>query len=432
MSKMECHVIEDLLPSYADDICSPETRQEVEDHLQECEMCRARLEQMKQYNESAEAGEPVGIQDIRPFQKISRKMKHNRTVKVVAIALLIIVCGVFGVLTVGQFFPTLDCPSYDSILCRFQAKEIARKLVSGDEDQIREALVGIGTDYGSKLLDSERNYLINDVAGHLAENQTSFANAKIHVDEVSYCVEEYYVDEEEGPQPFGTKYAYYLVQLTVQCAGGEMYMDIGFHNRNQYVVHMRTGEYFQELVKKGMDENSLEYQVIDINKYLDYYLSSCFLQRVETPLLNGRISNQNAEALNLRNQDEETTEAYDPFDTGFYTDYLTEDCMKPGVEKEGVYCTEYSQQTGQRLYQILSRCQSNQFQMTDQRYNQTEKKFDATLYWEITDLNGKKCIMTKAFYFGPSGYEPADDTETICAEDGFNDDLVQKMKQLFD
>lgn len=422
MSKMECHVIEDLLPSYADDICSPETRQEVEDHLQECEMCRAKLEQMKQDNEGAEAGEPVGIQDIRPFRKISRKMKHNRTVKVVAIALFIVVCGVFGVLTVGQFFPTLDCPSYDSILYRFQAKEIARKLISGDEDQIREALAGIGTDYGSKMLDYERNNLINDVAAHLAESQTSFGNATIHVDEVSYC-EEYYSGEEEGSEPFGTEYAYYLVRLTIQCTGGEMYMDISFHNRNQYVVNIRTGEHSPELVKEGMDENSLEYQVIDINKNLDYYLYSCFGQRIETWLLNGRISNQNAETL------KENTS----FDGGWYTYYLTEDCMKPGVEKEGdVYCTKYSQQTAQRLYQIISRCQSNQFQMTEQRYNETEKKFDATLYWEMTDLNGKKCIMTKAFYFGPSGYEPADDTETICADDGFDDDLVQKMEALFD
>lgn len=421
MSKMECHVIEDLLPSYADDICSPETRQEVEEHLQGCGECRAKLEQMRQDEESLGAGEPVGITGIQPFRKISRKMKHNRTVKVAAIVLLSIVCGVFGVLTVSQFFPGLDCPNYDSILCRFKAKEIARKLVSGDEHEIREALAGIGTDFGSKMLDSERNYLINDVASHLAENQTSFGDAKIHVDEVSYC-EEFYSGEEEGSEPFGTEYAYYRVGLTIQCAAGEMYMDIGFHNRNQYVVNIRTGEYGSDIVNEGVDENSLEYQVIDMNTYLDYYLYSCFGQRIETWLLNGRISNQNAETLKENSS----------FDGGWYTYYLTEDCMKPRKKEGDVYCTEYSQQTAQRLYRILSGCQSNRFQMTEQRYNETEKKFDATLYWEITDLNGKKCIMTKAFYFGPSGYEPADDTETICADDGFDHDLVQEMEALFD
>lgn len=424
MSKMECHVVEDLFPLYVDDICSPETKQQVEEHLQKCGACRARLEQMKQDDGGAGLGTPVGLQDIRPFRKISRKMKRNRAVKVAALLLLLIVCGVFGVLTAGQFFPTLDCPSYDSLMYRFRAKEIALELIAGDEDEIREVLAGIGNDYGSKLLDDERNKLINDVTGHLAENRTALegADAAIHVDEVSYCADEYYSGEEEEPKPFGTEYTYYLVKLTVQCADREVYMSIRFYNRNQYTIHMQTEEFARDLVTKDMDKDSLEYQVLDINKNLDYYLSSCFGQRIETHLLNGRISNQNAETLK-----EDST-----FDGAWYTYYLTEDCMKPGVEKEGAYCTEYSQQTAQRLYPILSGCQSNQFQMTDRQYNEAEKKFDATLYWEITDLNGKKCMMTKTFYFGPFGYEPADDTEMIFADEGFDRELVQRLEVVFD
>lgn len=424
MSKVECYVIEDLLPSYAEDICSPETRQEVEEHLQECGACRTKLEQMKQDDGGPGSGTPVGIQDIRPFRKISRKMKRNRAVKVAALLLLLIVCSVFGVLTVGQVFPGLDCPSYDSLMYRFRAKEIARKLVVGDENEIRKALAGIGNDYGSKLTDDERNELINNVASHLAESRTAFggADAVIHVDGVSYCVEEYDSSEEEEPQTFGTKFAYYMVGLTIQCADSKMYMDIGFYNRNQYTIHMRTGEFSRDLVTEGMDENSLEYQVIDIDKYLQYYLFSCFGQRVETRLLNARISNQNAETLKENNV----------FDGAWCTYYLTEDCMRPGVEQEGVYCTEYSQRTAERLYPIVSGCRSNRFQMIDRRYNEAEEKFDATLYWEITDLSGKKCMMTKAFYFGPFGYEPADDTETIFADEGFDRDLVQKIEMVFD
>lgn len=423
MGRIECHVIEDLFPSYLDDLCSPETTQQVEEHLKECGACRARLELMKQDSGGGGSKTPVGLQDIRPFRKISRKMKRNRVVKAAALLLLLIVCSVFGILTTGQFFPELDCPSYDSIMYRLRAKEIARGLVSGDEDEIREVLAGIGNDYGSKLSDNERNELIHDVAGHLAENRTALEGAEqaIHVDEVSYCVDEYSGSEEE-PKPFGTEYAYYQVRLTVQCVNAEVYMSIHFYNRNQYTIHLQTGESGRELVTEGMDADSLEYQVVDIDKYLGYYLFSCFGQRIETRLLNGRISNQNAET---RKEDHE-------FDGTWYTYYLTEDCMKPGVEKEGAYCTEYSQQTAQRLYPIVSRCQSNQFQMTEQKYNEAEGKFDATLYWEITDLNGKKCMMTKAFYFGPFGYEPADDTETIFADEGFDRELVRGMEGVFD
>lgn len=418
MGKMECYVIEDLLPLYVEELCSPETRQEVEGHLEECVACREKLEQMKQADEGAGSGEPVGIQDIRPFQKISRKMKHNRTVKVAALILLVIVCSVFGVLSVGQCFPGLDCPNYDSILYRFKSKEIARKLVAGDKDEIREVLSGLGTDYGSdsEIMDDERKTLTDDVVDHLAENWTAFGKGDVSVSVKDISYSEYFEGEVER--------AYYVAQLGIRSGDKEIYMDIRFYNRNQYDIymHMRTEEVWRDFVKEGVDEDSLEYQVIDINKYLEYYLYSCFGERIENRLLNGRISAQNAETL----------EGNTSLDGAWFAYYLTEDCMKPGVEKEGAGCTEYSQRTGQRIYEILERCQSNRFQMTDQQYNETEKKFNATLYWEITDLNGNKCNMTKSFYFGPSGYEPADAAVTIHADVGFDEDLVKKMEVLFE
>ena len=40
MSKIHCHVIEDLMPSYIDNICSKESKILVEEHLQGCEACQ--------------------------------------------------------------------------------------------------------------------------------------------------------------------------------------------------------------------------------------------------------------------------------------------------------------------------------------------------------------------------------------------------------
>ena len=42
--KIACEIIEDLLPLYADSICSETSRQAVEAHLQECNACRAMAE----------------------------------------------------------------------------------------------------------------------------------------------------------------------------------------------------------------------------------------------------------------------------------------------------------------------------------------------------------------------------------------------------
>ena len=44
--KTPCSVIRDLLPLYHDDVCSPESRELIEEHLKECEDCRRILEEL--------------------------------------------------------------------------------------------------------------------------------------------------------------------------------------------------------------------------------------------------------------------------------------------------------------------------------------------------------------------------------------------------
>ena len=45
--KMKCSVIQDLMPSYVDEICSQDSRELVQEHVAECEQCKARLEKLK-------------------------------------------------------------------------------------------------------------------------------------------------------------------------------------------------------------------------------------------------------------------------------------------------------------------------------------------------------------------------------------------------
>ena len=47
--KTNCDIIRDLLPLYAEHITSEATNALVEEHLAECEACRAELEQMCRY-----------------------------------------------------------------------------------------------------------------------------------------------------------------------------------------------------------------------------------------------------------------------------------------------------------------------------------------------------------------------------------------------
>ena len=44
---MKCKIICDLLPMYIDEVCSDETKEVVEEHLETCSECRREYEQMK-------------------------------------------------------------------------------------------------------------------------------------------------------------------------------------------------------------------------------------------------------------------------------------------------------------------------------------------------------------------------------------------------
>lgn len=90
--KLPCHVIEDLLPLYHDQVCSPESRAMVEEHLSECDECAKILAEMEEDAPSS------AIQDAAPLKAIGaawNKSKKQSFLKGTLIAVL--VCAVlFG------------------------------------------------------------------------------------------------------------------------------------------------------------------------------------------------------------------------------------------------------------------------------------------------------------------------------------------------
>lgn len=87
--KLECDVIRDLLPLYAEKLASPASSALVEQHLAECEACRAELEQMEK---------PVPVQPEpqpdAPLRNI-RKTLQKKSIRIAAAAVLAVLCA-FG------------------------------------------------------------------------------------------------------------------------------------------------------------------------------------------------------------------------------------------------------------------------------------------------------------------------------------------------
>ena len=104
--KASCKIIQDLLPLYCDEVCSEESKQTIEQHLQECEKCREELhfmqEEMK--GDVFQAKEQNMTEAVAMVWKKGKKIAF---IKGCLIALLGIVV-VFGAYVAVHWLTTVD------------------------------------------------------------------------------------------------------------------------------------------------------------------------------------------------------------------------------------------------------------------------------------------------------------------------------------
>lgn len=107
--KKRCDITKDLLPLYADEICSQSARGFVEEHLAECEDCRQELEDYR-YN----TGLPEPGEEKEVFTSFSKKMKKRNLKKIVVsvVACLALILGSTYIL----FIPEFTVPYSDDLL----------------------------------------------------------------------------------------------------------------------------------------------------------------------------------------------------------------------------------------------------------------------------------------------------------------------------
>lgn len=94
MSKLECNIVQDLLPSFADSLVSEKTAIDMNNHLSACENCSKLYNEMIK-GESFEQKEAE--KEINYLKKI--KKKHKRTILSIlsaVAALVIILVGIYG------------------------------------------------------------------------------------------------------------------------------------------------------------------------------------------------------------------------------------------------------------------------------------------------------------------------------------------------
>lgn len=93
--KLDCDIIRDLLPLYAERIASPASTALVEEHLETCEACRAELKQMRM---------PVPVQpESQPDAPLKdiQKTLQKKSIRAVLAAVLTVLCAVALVVWMG-------------------------------------------------------------------------------------------------------------------------------------------------------------------------------------------------------------------------------------------------------------------------------------------------------------------------------------------
>ena len=72
MKQITCNIIRDILPLYADDLVSPDTRELVDSHLTDCAKCR-------QFLFSIQAAIVIPIEEDQPLHKrLLKKLRFRK------------------------------------------------------------------------------------------------------------------------------------------------------------------------------------------------------------------------------------------------------------------------------------------------------------------------------------------------------------------
>ena len=91
--KIRCEVIRDLLPLYVDDIVSDESRRLIEEHIAECEDCRAYLKEL--FDSEDESLRQDFVDEMKPLKRIRRKEMINRVALIVILLAFVAMAGGF-------------------------------------------------------------------------------------------------------------------------------------------------------------------------------------------------------------------------------------------------------------------------------------------------------------------------------------------------
>ncbi len=96
--KIDCGIVQDLIPSYVDGLCSEASKQCVEEHIKECEVCRAFLEECRMVEFS---GKVLEEQQLDGLRKVKKKLKLQNMFSYGLLLVVILFAAYFFTTNIG-------------------------------------------------------------------------------------------------------------------------------------------------------------------------------------------------------------------------------------------------------------------------------------------------------------------------------------------
>lgn len=111
MEKIKCDIIQDLIPSYVDGICSEATRECVEEHMKSCEECR-KMAALCRENEFS--GERMEQKELNGLKKIRQIIKYKG---IACSGLVVFILGYMEINILGCLDMGYLSRSYFPVMC---------------------------------------------------------------------------------------------------------------------------------------------------------------------------------------------------------------------------------------------------------------------------------------------------------------------------
>lgn len=178
---MKCNVVRDLLPLYLDQLCEKETSEEIKVHLEGCEECRQRWEEMGSPVESVLGQLEKETVSIEPMKKFQKKIKRKNKMLVLIILLSMAVIGLLSYLSYGQIRHTGQ--SFETISQYIRFQYIGKEFAKGNLDPLLSSLAIVGDDpeqayYEKKAYADNERALIRDTKEYIQSRYPDYFQGK--------------------------------------------------------------------------------------------------------------------------------------------------------------------------------------------------------------------------------------------------------------